>query len=191
MDKFIYKTINHPSEGLYKEKGSKFLSFAVPVTTEEEVKSVLDNFKKRYYDARHICFAYILGYQKDKYRAYDDGEPNHSAGDPILNQIKSVDLSDVLVIVVRYFGGTKLGMSGLITAYKTAAIDALTNAKTEEKTPLIQLKHHFSYEAMNQVMGLIKEFDLTIVHQQFELTCVIELEVPLYLEQVITDRLND
>ena len=191
MDTFAYQTINPPAEGLYKEKGSKFLSFAFPVSTENDIKTILDDFKKQYYDARHICFAYILGYQKDKYRAYDDGEPNHSAGDPILNQIKSFDLSDVMVVVVRYFGGTKLGMSGLITAYKTAAHEALTQAKIEEKTPTVRLKHHFSYEEMNQVMGLVKEFDLKIIHQHFELACEIELEIPMYQEQEVKNRLNN
>lgn len=191
MDTFTYKTINQPSKGLYKEKGSKFLSFAFPVTTEDDIKTILDEYKKQYYDARHICFAYVLGHQKDKYRAYDGGEPNHSAGDPILNQIKSVDLSDVLVVVVRYFGGTKLGLGGLTTAYKTVAQEALKQAKIEEKTPMIRLKHHFSYEAMNQVMGVVKEYNLQIIQQQFELTCEIELEVPMYLETEISHRLND
>ncbi len=191
MDTFAYQTIKKTAEGLYKEKGSKFLSFAFSVSTEEDIKTIIDGFKKQYYDARHICFAYILGYQKDKFRTYDDGEPNHSAGDPILNQIKSFDLSDILVVVVRYFGGTKLGMSGLITAYKTAAQDALKHATIENKTPTLRLKHHFAYETMNQVMGIVKEFDLKIIHQHFELACEIELEVPMFQEQEVKYRLNN
>src|SRR5690606_7725476 len=120
-----YRTIAQPAEGLYKEKGSKFIALAYPVYTEEEIKDRLAELRKKYYDARHHCYAYMLGADKSRYRANDDGEPNHSAGDPILGQIRSADLSNVLVVVVRYFGGTKLGVSGLITAYKTATADAL------------------------------------------------------------------
>ena len=190
MEAFVYNTLESPSEGLYKEKGSKFLSFAFPVSSEEQIKDLLDQFKKQYYDARHVCFAYILGYQKDRYRAYDDGEPNHSAGDPILNQIKSFDLSDTLVIVVRYFGGTKLGVGGLITAYKTATQEALENAKVIEKIPTEVLKHHFKYEEMNHVMSVIKQYDLKVLQQKFELSCEIILEIPLFQTEVIKQALN-
>ena len=127
MSIFYFHTIKDSAEGLYKEKGSKFLAFAFPVTTEDEIKDCQEKIRKKYFDARHHCYAWILGADKSQLRANDDGEPNHSAGDPILGQIRSRDLTDVLVVVVRYFGGTKLGVSGLIQAYRAAAEDALNN----------------------------------------------------------------
>jgi uncharacterized YigZ family protein len=124
---FSFRTLRAPAEGIYKEKGSKFLAFAYPVETETDTKVILDALRKQYFDARHHCFAYILGADKPRFRAFDDGEPNHSAGDPILGQIRSRELTNVLVVVIRYFGGVKLGMGGLMAAYKAAAENALDN----------------------------------------------------------------
>ena len=185
-----YRTIEAPSEGLYKEKGSKFIALAYPAYTEDAVKEVLAGLRKQYYDARHHCYAYSLGADKSRYRANDDGEPNHSAGDPILGQIRSFDLSNVLVVVVRYFGGTKLGVSGLITAYKTAAAEALSNATIIEKHETTFLKVNFAYPQMNDVMSLVKEYELGITDQQFELDCRMTLEVRRKLAEEVKGRLE-
>ncbi|WP_187263210.1 IMPACT family protein [Pontibacter beigongshangensis] len=185
-----YRTIAAPAEGLYKEKGSKFISLAYPVYSEEEVKEIYAVIKKQYYDARHHCYAYVLGADKSRYRANDDGEPNHSAGDPILGQIRSADLSNVLVVVIRYFGGIKLGVSGLITAYKTATADALAHATIVEQheTTLLQVK--FEYLQMNEVMSLVKEYNLEMRDQQFELSCQLTLEVRKNLQKEVTSKLE-
>ncbi|GAB3201951.1 putative YigZ family protein [Pontibacter aydingkolensis] len=186
-----YRTIVNPTEGLYKEKGSKFKALAFPVYSEDEVKDVLAEVRKKYYDARHHCYAYTLGADKSRYRANDDGEPNHSAGDPILGQIRSADLSNVLVIVVRYFGGTKLGVSGLITAYKTATADALEQAAIIEKHETVLLQAHYDYPQMNDVMSLVKEYDLPVRNQQFELDCKLTLEVRKALQEEVTAKLEE
>jgi len=166
-----YFTIQAPSEGQYKEKGSKFLAFAYPVSDESEVKERLESLRKQYFDARHHCYAYVLGNNSDKYRSYDDGEPNHSAGDPILGQLRSKGLTNTLVIVVRYFGGTKLGVGGLIDAYKTASLAALNNAVIAE----IEIKNHiqftFPYDKTNEVMWLVREFKIEIKKQHFTEQC--------------------
>jgi uncharacterized YigZ family protein len=172
-----YSTLAAPAEGLYKEKGSKFIALAFPVRTEEEIKERLTEVRKLYFDARHHCYAYLLGAAKKVFRANDDGEPNHSAGDPILGQIRASGLSNVLVVVVRYFGGTKLGVGGLIHAYKTATAEALQNAPTLEKYETSILEVRFGYEAMNDVMSLVKELNLAVMNQQFELSCRLTLEV--------------
>ncbi|MBD1398471.1 YigZ family protein [Pontibacter sp. JH31] len=185
-----YRTIAEPSEGLYKEKGSKFIALAYPVYSEEEVKEILAGLRKQYYDARHHCYAYSLGADKSRYRANDDGEPNHSAGDPILGQIRSADLSNVLVVVIRYFGGTKLGVSGLIHAYKTAAAEALSTATIEERHETALLQVHFAYPQMNDVMSLVKEYDLSIKEQQFELDCRMTLEVRKKLQEEVSGKLE-
>src|SRR5688572_24536421 len=171
-----YLTLAEPAEGLYKEKGSKFIALAYPVRTEEDIKEKLAEVRKQYFDARHHCYAYLLGAAKKIYRANDDGEPNHSAGDPILGQIRSSGLSNVLVIVVRYFGGTKLGVGGLIHAYKTATAEALQNAPTVEKHETSLIKVSFGYENMNEVMSLVKELNLSVINQQFEISCELTLE---------------
>ena len=185
-----YCTIAAPAEGLYKEKGSKFIALAYPVYSEAEIKEIYAGIKKQYYDARHHCYAYVLGADKSRYRANDDGEPNHSAGDPILGQIRSADLSNVLVVVIRYFGGIKLGVSGLIYAYKTATADALANATLVEKheTALLQVK--FEYLQMNEVMSLVKEYNLEMRDQQFELSCQLTLEVRKNLQEEVTSKLE-
>lgn len=185
-----YRTLDAPSEGLYKEKGSKFIALAYPVYSEEEVKEILAGLKKQYYDARHHCYAYSLGADKSRYRANDDGEPNHSAGDPILGQIRSFDLSNVLVVVVRYFGGTKLGVSGLINAYKTSTAEALSNATIIEKHETALLQVHFAYPQMNDVMSLVKEYDLGVREQHFELDCRMTLEVRRKLQEEVSGKLE-
>jgi uncharacterized YigZ family protein len=172
-----YLTLKSKSEGLYKEKGSKFLAFAFPVQDEEEVKEKLEQLRKKYYDARHHCYAYILGQSKEFFRANDDGEPNHSAGDPILGQIRSNQLTNVLIVVVRYFGGTKLGVGGLITAYKTAAAEAIANNEIITSIIKHEISIHFDYLVMNEVMKIIKEADLEIKQQSFDNSCSMVLKV--------------
>ena len=186
-----YQTIAAPTEGIYKEKGSKFIALAYPVYSEEEVKELLTSLRKQYYDARHHCYAYTLGADKSRYRANDDGEPNHSAGDPILGQIRSADLSNVLVVVVRYFGGTKLGVGGLINAYKTATADALAQATLIEQYETTLLQVFFPYPQMNEVMRLIKTYELEIKQQRFELDCGLELEVRRKLAGEVTAKLQE
>ena len=166
VDKFL--TIAKESESLYKEKGSKFIGIAVPVQSEEDVKSSLEAIRKKYYDARHHCYAYILTPDASQSRANDDGEPNHSAGDPILGQIKSKNLTNTLVVVVRYFGGTKLGVSGLINAYKTSAKEALEVNTIVEEEVRDTLVLKFPYEEMNEVMKLVGTLDLKILDQGYE-----------------------
>lgn len=167
MEVYAFKTISTLGQGSYKEKGSKFLSFAFPVTDEVQIRTHLEQIRKRYFDARHHCFAWILGADKKQYRSFDDGEPNHSAGDPILGQIRSCDVTNVLVIVVRYFGGTKLGLSGLIQAYKTAAAEALDNAGFREASVNKAVVIEYEYAATPEVMRLVKEFQLEIVSEEF------------------------
>ncbi|MBN2164941.1 MAG: YigZ family protein [Marinilabiliaceae bacterium] len=169
----LYKTISNISEGLYKDKGSKFLAFAHPVSNEDQVKELVQMYRKDYHDARHHCFAWQLGLSGNCYRANDDGEPSGTAGKPILGQIHSFDVTNVFIMVVRYFGGTKLGVGGLIQAYKSAAADALQNAEIIEKTVNDYFKISFNYETMNDVMKIIKDENLSIISQNFELKCFI------------------
>ncbi|MBK6263824.1 YigZ family protein [Marivirga sp. S37H4] len=168
MEDYFF-TVSGSGESLYKEKGSKFIGLTFRVKDEEEVKEVLEEVKKKYYDARHHCYGYIL--DEDKYRANDDGEPNHSAGDPILGQIRSKKLQQVLVVVVRYFGGTKLGVSGLINAYKTAAFEALENTKLLKVVIEKHYSLHYGYELTNEVMKLLSDFEVNIIDQNFTDTC--------------------
>jgi uncharacterized YigZ family protein len=163
-----YKTIAGPSEGIYREKGSKFIALAFPVESEAEVKEKLAEIQKQYFDARHHCYSYILGPNKDAYRLNDNGEPSGTAGRPIHGQLLSKDLTNTLVIVVRYFGGIKLGVSGLINAYKTAAKDALDAATIIEKTVDETYKVSFDYSVMNSVMQLLKDPYVTILGQGYE-----------------------
>jgi len=171
-----YLTIERPSEGLYKEKGSKFLSFAYPTKNEENIKQHLETLKKQYHDARHHCFAWRLGPELSRYRANDDGEPSGSAGKPIYGQIVSRELSDLLVVVVRYFGGTKLGVGGLINAYRSAASDALDQNSIIERRVYDRLKVEFEYERMNAVMKVIKDLQLDFEEQEFDLNCSLTLK---------------
>ena len=175
--KDTFLTIQGNCEGTYKEKGSKFLAFGYYVTSKEEVKTIVDSLRKKYFDARHHCYAYILGKEKKDFRANDDGEPGNSAGNPILGQIRSRELTNTLIVVVRYFGGTKLGVGGLITAYKTAAFEALENVEIIEKIVEKQISIGFEYLSMNEVMKAIKEINPTIVDQVFDNQCVMNLSV--------------
>lgn len=186
-----YKTLSKVSSGLYKDRSSKFHYFAFPVKTEEEIKNHLADLRKTYYDARHHCFAWILGINGDSYRANDDGEPNHSAGDPILGQIRSNQLTNILIVVVRYFGGTKLGMSGLINAYKTAAAMAIEENEIIEEQVKSQLKISFSYPAMNEVMKLVKNQELNIIDQQMSLDCQMTLEMRQGLFEFVLNALQE
>ena len=172
-----YKTISAPSEGIYKEKGSKFLAFAYPVTHVDEVKEHIKTFKKDYFDARHICYAYMLGAERKEFRAVDDGEPSGTAGKPILGQINSKNLTNILVVVVRYFGGVLLGTGGLTTAYKEATIDTLCNTTIIDKNIEWDIDITFNYLQMNDVMKIIKDTNATIIQQQFDNVCLIKLRI--------------
>lgn len=185
-----YLTIAGKSEGLYKEKGSKFIAFAVPVQSEEEVKQYLEELKKQYHDARHHCYAYTLGKEGEVYRANDDGEPNHSAGDPILGQIRSNNLTNILIVVIRYFGGTKLGVGGLVNAYKTAASDALQHSSVVKATVKQKVQIQFEYLSMNDVMRLIKEQEAAIQEQEFDNSCRILVEIRLGLLDGFIEKLS-
>ena len=189
--KDTYRTLTSDSVGFYKEKGSKFMAFAFVVKNEDEVKAHLGALKKKYYDARHHCYAYILGEYGQKQRANDDGEPGHSAGDPILGQIKSNELTNTLIVVVRYFGGTKLGVSGLINAYKTSAAEAIDGNAIHENLILSETKIRFEYPQLNQVMKLVKDFDLKIVSQQMEMHCEMVLGIRLSLIDDVRSKLKD
>lgn len=172
-----YKTIAAPSEGLYKEKGSKFLAFAYPVHNIEEIKAHLEQLRKDYFDARHHCYAYILGPRKDAFRANDDGEPSGTGGRPIHGQMLSADLTDTLIVVVRYFGGILLGASGLANAYKTAARDAIDHATIIEKTIDARYRLGFEYVAMNDVMRILKDYDLKPENPQYDMDCTLEVSI--------------
>ena len=185
-----FRTLAAPASGLYKEKGSKFLGFTYPVSSEEEVKNILSSLRKEYFDARHHCYAYQLGSNGAQHRANDDGEPNHSAGDPILGQIRSAGLTNVLVVVVRYFGGIKLGVSGLINAYRTAAADTLKAAEIVEKVETATLEIRFDYEQMNAVMSLVKEYKLAIISQDFSVNCCLLLSVRKNLLELMMTKFS-
>lgn len=188
MDKFL--SIKNKSEGLYKEKGSKFIAFAYPVSDENEIKQIINSVKKEYYNARHHCFAYIIGNEEIHFRSYDDGEPRHTAGDPILNQIRSYQLINVLVIVVRYFGGTKLGKTGLINAYKTAAKEALSEATIIEQVRKCEINVNFKYEGINDVMHVLQNNDCEIIDQIYEETCSITGLIPKSTVQRVINELS-
>lgn len=172
-----YLTVENRAETLYKEKGSKFFSFVFPVKDITEVKSILDELKKKYYDATHHCYAYILGFEKETFRMNDDGEPSSTAGKPIYGQLQSKNLTNVLLVVVRYFGGTKLGVSGLIKAYKTAAAECLSATTIVEKKVMLSYKVMFPYEKMNAVMSLLKEIKAEQTKHIFETECSMEILV--------------
>ncbi len=172
-----YTTITSTSEGLYKEKMSKFLSFAVPCRTVEEALDIVKLYRNEYCDARHCCWAYMLGPERKDYRANDDGEPSGTAGKPILGQINSFGLTNLVVIVVRYFGGIKLGTSGLIEAYRIAAQEALSAAQTEEKLIEEELLVAFEYPLMGDVMRIVKEEGATVLEQDFQLSCRLRLSL--------------
>ena len=175
MDTF--RTISSPSEGIYTEKRSKFLAFAFPVCSVEDVKRLVTEHQKKYYDARHVCYAYMLGAERTEFRANDNGEPSGTAGKPILGQINSNELTDILIIVVRYFGGVKLGTSGLIVAYRLAAAEAIAAAEIVEKTVDQEISFFFEYPFMNDVMRIVKEEEPQIVSQTFDNDCAMTLRI--------------
>jgi len=178
QEKDTYKTIEKSFEGeIYKEKGSKFYGYAFPVSNENQVKEFIDSLKAQHHKARHWCYAWRLGNETIRFRANDDGEPSNSAGQPILGQLVSFDVTNILVVVVRYFGGTKLGVGGLITAYKTSAKFVLQEAKIIEKTIDIQFKLTFEYEFLDKVMRVIKERCLRVNNQVMEMNCIFEISV--------------
>ena len=184
-----YKTINGTSEGTYSEKRSKFLAFAHHVESEDEIKALLQEYKKKYYDARHVCYAYVLGPDRKTFRANDDGEPSSTAGKPILGQINSAELTDIFVAVVRYYGGVNLGTGGLIVAYRTATMEALANAEIVTREVEEQIIYAFPYVMMNGVMKVVKEMRPRIVSQNFESTCEIKLAIRQSEAQQLRDRL--
>ena len=172
-----YKTIIGVAEGIYTEKRSKFIAIAIPVHTVEEIKQHLDIYQKKYYDARHVCYAYMLGHERKDFRANDNVEPSGTAGKPILGQINSNGLTDILIVVVRYFGGIKLGTSGLIVAYKAAAAEAIANATIIEKTVDDEIAVAFEYPFMNDVMRIVKEEEPEILEQSYDMDCLMKLRI--------------
>lgn len=185
-----FQTIASETQGLFKSKGSKFLSFAIPVKTVEEIKDIVSSFRKEYHNARHVCYAYVLGADRSEYRANDDGEPTGTAGRPVLGQIHSKELTDVLVVVVRYFGGILLGTGGLVTAYKEAAAEALNAAVIVEKNVEKYFEVLFHYPVMNEVMTLIKASEAVIISQKFEIECMLRCSVALRNEKQLFDQLE-
>ncbi len=186
-----YSSIAEPSQGLFKDNGSRFIALAYPVETEQEVKDIVSALRKEYHDARHHCYAYRLGYKGDVFRSSDDGEPSGSAGRPILGQIDSAGLSDVLVVVVRYFGGIKLGIPGLIRAYKTSSADALAHATVVEKIAGVWLRLSFGYGAMNTVMKVLKEMGLPQRAQNLGMDCSLEVRVRLSALEEFREKLEN
>ncbi len=177
MEQDTYKTIARLSEAVYTEKRSKFLAFAIPVDSVDEVKTYVDAYQKKYYDARHVCYAYMIGADRTAFRANDNGEPSGTAGKPILGQINSNLLTNILIIVVRYFGGIKLGTSGLIVAYRTAAAEAIANAEFLEKTVDEEISFAFEYPFMNDVMRIVKDEEPSIVAQSYDTDCLMTLRI--------------
>ncbi len=178
------------SEGFYSEKRSKFLAFAFHVTTEEEIKEIVSEYRKKYYDARHVCWAYMLGAQRTDFRANDDGEPSSTAGKPILGQINKNELTDILIIVVRYYGGVNLGTSGLIVAYRTAAAEAIANAEIIKLYDEEVVTYDFPYVMMNDVMKIIKDMSPRIVNQTYDNTCEIQLSIRKSQAPLLKGRLE-
>ena len=189
MIRDAYKSIASRAGGLFKDNGSRFIAWAYPVETEEEVKEIVAGLRKEYHDARHHCYAYRLGWLGDRFRANDDGEPSGSAGRPILGPIDAAGLSDVLVVVVRYFGGIKLGIPGLIRAYKSSAADALSQAEVVEKIAGKSFRLRFGYLAMNPVMKVLKDMDIPAKDQEFGMDCALTVRVRLSLEAAFRERI--
>lgn len=188
MDTF--KTIQDTAQGLFTEKKSKFISYAIPVKSVEDVKTELEKYRKEYYDARHVCWAYMLGAERNEFRSNDDGEPSGTAGKPILGQINSNELTDILILVVRYFGGIKLGTSGLIVSYREAASEAITASEIIEKTVDIDIRFKFEYPFMNDVMKVVKDLEPVIIEQQYDMDCIMELRIRKALFEQLKSRLE-
>lgn len=185
-----YLTIKASAKGEYSEKRSKFLAFAFHVETTDEIKDLVSQIEREYYDARHVCYAYMLGHQREQYRTVDNGEPSGTAGKPILGQINKNELTDILIIVVRYFGGIKLGTSGLTNAYKQAAIEAIANSEIEERTVDCIIKVHFEYTLMNDVMRVVKELNPKVLSQDFQIDCSLRLQIRMGDSESLTNRLK-
>ena len=185
-----YLTLAEPAEALYKEKGSKFLAYAYPVRDEEQIRECLDALRKRYYDATHHCYAWRLGADGQNYRVNDDGEPSSTAGRPILGQLLSYSLTDALVVVVRYFGGTKLGVSGLIAAYKESAAAVLSEAQIVERTVDVRFEVEFGYLVMNDVMRVVKEMRPEVLEQRFDNLCTMRLSIRAGRADALRERLQ-
>lgn len=185
-----YLTLAEPAEALYKEKGSKFLAYAYPVRDEEQIRECLDALRKRYYDATHHCYAWRLGADGRNYRVNDDGEPSSTAGRPILGQLLSFSVTDVLVVVVRYFGGTKLGVSGLIAAYKESALAVLSVARIVERTVDVRFEVEFGYLVMNDVMRVVKEMRPEVLEQRFDNLCTMRLSIRAGRADALRERLQ-
>ena len=190
MNEF-YKTLKAPCEGLYKEKMSKFISFAIPIESSDEAKELIKKYSKEYYDARHVCWAYMLGADRKDFLSNDNGEPSGTAGKPILGQINSFEITNVLIVVIRYFGGIKLGTSGLIVAYREAAAEAIRNGEIIECHVQSEICFTFPYLAMNDVMKVIKNEDVKIISQEFDNLCTMTLQSRADFAENITKKLAD
>ncbi len=190
MQDDTYKTLTDIAEGIYTEKRSKFIAIAIPVRTLDEIKEHLEVYQKKYYDARHVCYAYMLGHERKDFRANDNGEPSGTAGRPILGQINSNELTDILIIVVRYFGGIKLGTSGLIVAYKAAAAEAIAAATIVEKTVDDDITVVFEYPFMNDIMRIVKEEEPVILEQFYDMDCLMKLRIRRSLMGKLRTRLE-
>lgn len=186
-----YLTLARPSEAIFREKMSKFLAFAHPASTVEEAKAVIAQYQKKYFDARHVCWAYMLGFERTDFQSNDNGEPSGTAGKPILGQINSFGLTDTVIVVVRYFGGIKLGTSGLIAAYREAARLALEEAEIVERKVMKHISFTFPYLSMNDVMRLVKQSNLEILSQQFDNACMMSVAVRADDYNALTTRLRD
>lgn len=184
-----FRTISTTSEGYYTEKRSKFYAFAHPVETVDEVKDIVAMYRKKYYDARHVCWAYMLGHERVDFRANDDGEPSSTAGKPILGQINSSELTNILVVVIRYYGGVNLGTGGLIVAYRTAAADAIANACIEEKLIEEEIVYNYPYVMMNDVMRIVKDMQPRVLSQKFDNTCEIRMSIRKSEAETLKGRL--
>ena len=185
-----YKTITNVGEGTYSEKRSKFLAFSHHVETLDEVKDIVQAYRKKYYDARHVCYAYVLGHEREVFRANDDGEPSSTAGKPILGQINSNELTNILIVVVRYYGGVNLGTSGLIVAYRTAAAEALASSNVVVKQIETVITYNFPYVMMNSVMRVVKELKPRIISQNYDSTCEIKLGIRRSEAELLKSRLE-
>jgi uncharacterized YigZ family protein len=185
-----YKTIESPSQGIYKEKGSRFVSYAFPVSSHEEINPILVKIRKEHHEARHHCYAYLIGQDKNIWRVNDDGEPSGTAGRPILGQINSYELTNIIIIVCRYFGGTLLGISGLINAYRSASRDALQNAELTEKTVNEYYEISLPYISLNDVMKIFKEENIVPSEQSFEMECRFMINFRISIKEEVTKRLG-
>jgi uncharacterized YigZ family protein len=190
MESDSYLTIKAFSQGLYKEKGSRFVALAYPVATQEEIKSILENIRKEHHSARHHCFAWMLGHARQTYRASDDGEPSGSAGKPILGQVNAFELTNILIVVVRYFGGKLLGVSGLSNAYRSAAESAINNSEITELFVRDYYELIFPYSSVNEVMRIIKDNEINHSHQKFELECRVTIDFRLSAREKILNSLS-